>query len=56
MGNYDIALIGEAWGAEEERAGRPFVGMAGWQLDQLLKAAGIHRSQCHVTNVFNLRP
>ena len=56
MGNYDLCLVGEAWGAEEERAGRPFVGLAGWQLDQLLRDAGIHRSQCHVTNVFNLRP
>src|SRR5215469_10899483 len=52
----DICLIGEAWGADEERQRRPFVGLAGWQLDQLLQDARIHRSQCHVTNVFQLRP
>lgn len=52
----DIALVGEAWGEKEEEAGRPFVGTSGWILDQMLAQAGINRSECLVTNVFNLRP
>src|SRR5258708_18972833 len=34
----------------------PFVGAAGWQLNQMLQEAGIHRADCFLTNVFNLRP
>lgn len=51
-----IALVGEAWGEKEEEAGRPFVGTSGWLLDQMLSQAGIARSECLVTNCFNLRP
>lgn len=51
-----IALVGEAWGEKEEEQGRPFVGTSGWLLDQMLSQAGIARSECLVTNVFNLRP
>lgn len=51
-----IALIGEAWGEKEEEVGRPFVGTSGWLLDQMLAQAGISRSECLVTNCFNLRP
>jgi uracil-DNA glycosylase len=52
----EIALVGEAWGEKEEEQGRPFVGTSGWLLDQLLSAVGISRSECLVTNCFNLRP
>jgi uracil-DNA glycosylase len=51
-----IALVGEAWGEKEEEAGAPFVGTSGWILDQMLSQAGISRSECLVTNCFNLRP
>lgn len=51
-----IALVGEAYGEKEEEAGRPFVGTSGWLLDQMLAQAGISRSECLVTNCFNLRP
>lgn len=57
-----IALVGEAWGAEEEAAFRatgiptPFIGPAGQELDRMLAEVGINRSECYVTNVFNLRP
>lgn len=51
-----IALVGEAWGEQEERERTPFVGAAGWQLNQLLDEAGIRRADCFLTNVFNLRP
>ena len=51
-----MALVGEAWGEHEERARAPFVGPAGWQLNSMLKDAGIDRCECYLTNVFNLRP
>jgi len=49
-------LVGEAWGEKEEEEGTPFVGASGWLLNQMLSQAGIARSECYVTNVFNLRP
>jgi uracil-DNA glycosylase len=56
MGKFKIALVGEAYGEEEERYKRPFIGRAGEQLDELLADAGILRSDCFITNCFNLRP
>lgn len=52
----DIVIIGEAYGAEEEKAGKPFVGATGYELNKLLREANISRQDCHITNVFNLRP
>lgn len=51
-----IALIGEAWGAEEERERAPFVGTSGYLLTQMLEEANISRADCFLTNVFNFRP
>lgn len=51
-----ITIVGEAWGAEEEKARLPFVGPAGWCLNKMLEEAGIERQRCYITNVFNLRP
>lgn len=51
-----IAIVGEAWGADEAQIGLPFVGSSGRELNRMLEEAGIERSQCHVTNVFNLQP
>lgn len=51
-----IMLVGEAWGAEEERAGAPFVGASGQELNRMLHEAGILRSECFVTNLVNKRP
>lgn len=53
---YKIAMVGESWGEHEERERAPFVGPAGWQLNSMLKEAGIVRADCFLTNVFNLRP
>ncbi len=53
---YRIAIVGEAYGAEEETQRVPFVGASGWHLNQMLDEAGIHRADCFLTNVFNLRP
>lgn len=51
-----IAIVGEAWGEHEERQRSPFVGPSGYELTRMLDEAGIHRAECHLTNVFNLRP
>jgi DNA polymerase len=51
-----LALVGEAPGADEDRAGRPFVGRAGRLLDQLLAEAGLARADVAVLNVLQCRP
>lgn len=51
-----IAIVGEAWGEQEERQRAPFVGPSGYELTRMLDEAGIHRADCFLTNVFNLRP
>ncbi|MBR0134832.1 MAG: uracil-DNA glycosylase [Clostridia bacterium] len=51
-----IMFIGEAPGKEEAACGRPFVGKAGKQLDEMLNAAGIDRSAVYVTNAVKYRP
>src|SRR5258706_11800463 len=51
-----IMLVGEAWGEDEDREGRPFVGRSGQELNRLLHEAQIMRSECFVSNVVNYRP
>lgn len=51
-----IALIGEAFGEQEERTGIPFLGAAGQELTRICREAGADRSKFHLTNVFNMRP
>jgi DNA polymerase len=51
-----IMFIGEAPGRSEDEKGRPFVGAAGRILDELLKKAGIERSQEFITNIVKCRP
>jgi uracil-DNA glycosylase len=46
-----VMLVGEQPGDKEDRAGRPFVGPAGKELDRGLEAAGIPRDDAYVTNV-----
>ena len=52
----DITFVGEAYGEREEWEQTPFVGPAGYELTRMLEEAGIHRANCFLTNVFNLRP
>jgi uracil-DNA glycosylase family 4 len=52
----DVMLVGEAPGASEDRAGRPFVGRAGRLLDEVLEVAGLRRADVYVTNVVKARP
>jgi DNA polymerase len=51
-----IMFIGEAPGRSEDEKGRPFVGAAGRILDELLKKAGIERSEVFITNIVKCRP
>lgn len=51
-----IAIIGEAYGADEEAIGKPFVGASGQELTRMLTEAGINRADCFISNVFNFRP
>ncbi len=51
-----LILVGEAPGAQEDCAGRPFVGRAGQLLDELLLGAGLRREEVAVLNVLKCRP
>lgn len=51
-----IMIVAEAPGAEEERAGKPFVGQSGQELTRMLHEAGIIRAECFITNVCRFRP
>jgi DNA polymerase len=51
-----LVFVGEAPGAQEDVAGKPFVGKAGQLLDQLLADAGMARAEVGVLNVIKCRP
>ncbi len=51
-----IMIVGEAPGKAEDESGKPFQGLAGQTLNNLLGQAGIARYQCLVTNVARERP
>lgn len=58
----DIMLVGEAPGADEDRAGQPFMGDEGELLDLMLAAIGLSRKNddmaqsVYLSNVLNWRP
>ena len=53
----DWLVIGEAPGAEEDRRGEPFVGVAGQLLDAMLRAIGLDRkSNVYIANILKSRP
>lgn len=54
--NAGLLLLGEAPGANEAEAGKPFIGKAGKQLDELLALANIPRAGVFVTNAVKYRP
>jgi DNA polymerase len=51
-----LLIVGEAPGANEDLAGRPFVGKGGQLLDALLADSGLARSTVSVLNVLKCRP
>ncbi len=51
-----IMVVGEAPGADEDRLGKPFVGVSGQLLDRLLAAIGLDRTTFYITNILPWRP
>jgi uracil-DNA glycosylase len=51
-----LLVVGEAPGAQEDMAGRPFIGKGGRLLDRLLSDAGIDRAGIGVANTLKCRP
>jgi len=49
-------ILGEAPGRNEDESGRPFVGVAGQILDDLIDGVGLTRGDFYVTNVVKYRP
>ncbi|AAL62921.1 type-4 uracil-DNA glycosylase [Pyrobaculum aerophilum] len=51
-----VMIVGEAPGASEDEAGRPFVGAAGQLLTEALSRLGVRRGDVFITNVVKCRP
>ena len=51
-----ILFVGEAPGADEDEAGRPFVGAAGQLLNKMIAAMGLERDQVYIANIVKCRP
>ena len=49
-------FIGEAPGADEDRQGRPFVGMSGQLLNKMAASIGLNRTNFYITNIVFWRP
>lgn len=58
VGNVDTELlfIGEAPGADEDKAGEPFVGAAGQLLNKIIAACKLKREEIYIANVLKCRP
>jgi len=54
--NATIMFVGEAPGFYEDKQGEPFVGAAGKLLNDLLRSAGLSRSEIYIANVIKCRP
>lgn len=52
----EIVFVGDAPGAEEDLAGRPFVGPAGQLLTKIIEAAGLRRESVYLCNILKCRP
>lgn len=53
----DVMVVGEAPGADEDRQGKPFVGVSGQLLDRMLASIGLSReSSVYITNILPWRP
>ncbi|MBI2255062.1 MAG: uracil-DNA glycosylase [Proteobacteria bacterium] len=51
-----VMLVGEAPGADEDRLGKPFVGVSGQLLDRMLGSIGLDRTSFYITNICFWRP
>ena len=54
--NAMVMLVGEAPGADEDRQGKPFVGVSGQLLDKMLLSIGLDRSSVYISNIIPWRP
>ena len=52
----EVLIIGEAPGKNEDLQGKPFVGMAGKELDLLLKGQGVDPENVYIANILKYRP
>ena len=51
-----IMFIGEAPGADEDRQGKPFVGVSGQLFDRMVASIGLDRNGLYITNIVFWRP
>jgi len=57
-----VMIVGEAPGADEDKQGKPFVGVSGQLLDKILKHIGLSRTEedpaksVYISNILNWRP
>ena len=52
-----VMIVGEAPGADEDRLGKPFVGVSGQLMDRMMEAIGLNRSGgFYITNILFWRP
>ncbi|BAI76559.1 DNA polymerase bacteriophage-type (plasmid) [Azospirillum sp. B510] len=51
-----VMLIGEAPGEDEDRQGKPFVGVSGKLLDRMLAQIGLDRGTVYISNILPWRP
>jgi len=51
-----VMLVGEAPGSDEDREGRPFVGVSGQLLDRMMAVIGLTRGDFYVANTVYWRP
>lgn len=54
--NADVMFIGEGPGADEDKAGEPFVGKAGKLMNQAFLGLGISREKIYIANIVKCRP
>ncbi|MBL9128868.1 MAG: uracil-DNA glycosylase [Verrucomicrobiales bacterium] len=52
----DLMFVGEAPGADEDRLGEPFVGLAGQLLTRIIQAMGLTRESVYIANILKCRP
>ena len=52
-----VMVVGEAPGADEDRQGKPFVGVSGQLMDRMFEAIGLSRTRdLYITNILFWRP
>jgi uracil-DNA glycosylase family 4 len=52
----ELVFVGEGPGADEDRLGEPFVGLAGQLLTKMIEAMGFARQDVYICNVIKCRP